>query len=169
MNNKPPFLLICGLMLLATVSSGFAASVPAPVEQEVADKQKLCQEAGGNLINSADLIKNMDLNGDGITDFIVDERAYNCSGADSIFGGTASTLATIWVSGGQDSFKQAWSGYNYGLEVTDSKVWLKLGGDFCGPAGAATHATMMCRRALQWNAKTQVLELEDLSKVQPAK
>jgi hypothetical protein len=102
-----------------------------------------------------------------VTDYIVNDAAFDCEGAAALFGGTAGAPVTVFASLPGGHFKTVFSGYVYDAEVVAGpppQAWVTLGGEACGQRGRVVHGTMLtCKRALVWNASKSALGLAPLS------
>ncbi|MBA4343397.1 MAG: hypothetical protein C0423_14770 [Methylibium sp.] len=168
-------------MANVTLMSSIAAAqppVPRPVAKALAEMDLMCRNMAGKPANGPDLLRMIDLNGDSLPDYVLDQGSYVCDGAASAFSGTAGSLLTVWVSsapGGQ--VRKAFDGYHYGVKVDlehkpQPQLVLALSGVQCGQkfTPLSSNAEMQaCWRPLNWDAKRRTLLLAPLSDVRPYK
>lgn len=131
---------IVGLALPATAGSTSEA-VKRLVEQA---SQACAAYNGGEFAAGAGAIAEVDLTGDGEADVIVDESAYGCSTAASLYCGSGGCLVRI-IANGQttERLAEGWRLIEWG---DDRIVLLALHGTQCGGVGADR-----CYEALVWS------------------
>jgi hypothetical protein len=132
--------------------------LPAVVAASVKSLDDTCREVGGKPLNG-DVVKRVDLNGDGKVDFVVDAGSANCDGAASIYGDREKYVA-IYVGDGAGGATEAFSDSVYGVTIEGTgpaaKLWLTVSAQGCGRKPAADFASgNFCDRALVWDAKTR--------------
>lgn len=156
-------LALCTLSVLLAFPALAAETYPAPVQKAIAEMDKMCTAVGGTPENADTLVLKLDLNNDSTMDYVLNEGAYYCNGAASLFGGTAGHALTAYVSEASGDFASAWSGMVYGAKLSETippTLWVDLGGEPCGQKGEIVYATMdTCSRALTWDETTHKLEL----------
>ena len=136
----------------------------------------MCRNMDGKPANGPDLLRTIDLNGDSLPDYVLDQGAYVCDGAASLFSGTGGSQLTVWVStapGGRVS--KAFEGGHQGVKVDlehkpRAQLLLALSGVQCGQqlTPLTSNAELQaCWRPLSWDAKRKTLQLAPLSEVRP--
>lgn len=159
------------MMLLVSLPAAASENYPASVQKAITGMDEMCRSVDATPAPSEGLVLSTDLNGDGVADYALYEGAYYCDGAASLFGGTAGSSVTVFLSDKNNQHAAAWSEMVYGVKLgteTPAKLWMDLGGAACGQRGQVVHASMdTCSRALKWNARTKKVEYEPLSQAKP--
>ena len=136
-----------------------AGYAPASLTKDVLDLGAQCRDSGGKPGRSPGLIQTADLNGDGLTDYVLDINAYNCEGAASAMGaGQSGANVSIYVGGPGNTATKVWEGLAFQARVQGSgsgaRVWVAIQGLDCGQKNAARLAMAdqkACNRPLNWN------------------
>ena len=80
--------LVIGLGLGMGASAAVAApALPAAAKAHVADMRASCKDVGGRPGRSPELVQIADVTGDGRADYVINEGAFDCVGAESYFSG----------------------------------------------------------------------------------
>ena len=96
------------------------------------------------------------MTGDGRADYVINEGAFDCVGAESYFsGGSGGASVSVYVSDATGSAKQAFthgvSGVHLERSGQTARVWLGVGGPLCGQKQFRSRAEAEdCWRPLQW-------------------
>lgn len=167
---------------LVVSSSSFAAAQPAPagyapvtLTKDVLALGATCRESGGKPGKSPGLIQQVDLTGDGLTDFVLDLNSYNCEGAASAMGaGQSGAVISIYVGGAGNTARKVWEGLAFQAKVEHTapraRVWVAIQGRDCGQRNAA-QASMAdqigCNRPLNWNAAKSTFAYAPLAEAKP--
>jgi hypothetical protein len=161
-----------GLTITATLAAAvlLCGASPDKVPEEVASHmQKMadeCKEVGGTPL--PDRFTEHGIFADGLEFWAINEGAFRCDGAASLFSGTGGSQVAIYMSLPNGHAKQVFAGGAYGMTIEHfgkfAKLWLSVGGQLCGQKGDPTHADMMsCDRALRWDANAHKLDFAPLS------
>lgn len=165
--------VILTLAALGLVSAGAAAAQGRPPESvlsEVRDMDAMCRDVGGQPGDKEGLLRAADLNGDGLSDWVLDQGLYVCNGAASLFGGSGGSSVMVWAGlpggGASQPFGQA----AFGAKIENGRVWLAVGGGFCGQntAGLSRAEMTYCERPLAWDARTRKFDFAPVSQIRPA-
>jgi hypothetical protein len=139
------YALAAAVVLIA--AAAHAEPLPAPVQAAVAEAGRAC--APDRTKVGPGLLKRLDLNGDGLPDFVVSYEAVSCADAGRINCGSAGCLTQVFAS--------TPSGYTKVLDENVQEVSFKrvkgrpamllgLHGSSCGKAGFE-----VCGATLYWN------------------
>ncbi|WP_342143889.1 hypothetical protein [Methylobacterium fujisawaense] len=134
-------------VILATATVASAQALPPPVQAAVADAKSSCEPGRAQI--DPDFLKRLDLNGDGVPDFVLSYEAVACADGGHLNCGSAGCLTQVFAS--------TPSGY---VKVLDENVQevrfrrvkgrpamlLGLHGSSCGKVGAEA-----CGATLYWN------------------
>lgn len=124
--------------------------------------------ARGHAARITNQVVHGDLNGDGLDDWAIDEGAFNCIGAASIFVGSGGFQVDLFAGlpNGDARFDSNFGAWNMRLERTGNKaaLWLGVGGPLCGQENPPNEAdSIRCERPLVWNKTTKHFDLALLS------
>ena len=136
-----------------------AAYAPAALTKDVMELGALCRDSTGKPGRSPGLIQMADLNGDGLTDYVLDLNKYNCEGAASAMGaGQSGAAVSIYVGGPGNTARKVWNGLAFEAAIEGAapkaRVWLAIQGLDCGQKNAANVPMANqkgCNRPLDWN------------------
>ncbi len=111
------------------------------------------------------------LKGDGFTDWVIDEGAFNCDGAAGIFSGSGGAQVHVFAGTSETRARESFVHGAYGMHLQHSNgrdiLWLTVGGQLCGQSGYPSHAqTVQCERPLIWDKAAQTFNFGPLSMVQ---
>jgi hypothetical protein len=145
--------------------------LPMEIRKAVNEVNALCKDSGGNPGRSSKLIRFIDLNGDGFTDFLMDLGYYQCDGAASAVGaGQSGAAVTIFLGGPGNTARKAYDAVTQEVEIDTQgaapRVFIAVMGAECGQKNAANlpmSQVAVCSRPLKYNAVTQTFELGPLS------
>ena len=150
------------------ISSNF---LPMEIRKAVNEVNAECKDAGGKPGKSSKLIKFIDLNGDGLMDFVMDRAFYECDGAASaVSAGQSGNAVIIFVGGPNNTAKQAYHAVSQGVDVVTTngkkRLYVAVMGPDCGQKPSSKRAmadVAVCSRPLNWNAGKQAFELAPMS------
>ena len=148
---------------------------PQEIQEYVSDMRASCKEIGTPGDPSNDFVQSADFNGDGLADWVLDQRAYYCEGAASLFGGgTGGAQTIVWAGLPGGVLSESFVHGNYGIEIAvrhgRSVLFFQVGGPLCGQSEDVSRGEMIgCLRPLAWNARQQVFEFAPLSQIEPLK
>jgi hypothetical protein len=165
------FLIALASCLLSYAAALAATAIPPEVSAHIEDMKKECRQFGGSPTEPADsFLISADLNGDGQTDWAIDEAGFNCDGAASIFGGSGGSQIYVFAGIAGNRARQAFMNGAYGMRVEGTaghaRLWLTVGGELCGQTGSFSHAeAIACERPLAWNKLTKQFEFAPLAAI----
>ena len=97
--------LIASPALADNLSPAEIAALPTALQTRITDATANCTEMeGGTLTVDSSGLMRPDLNRDGTPDWILDEQAFSCSSAQSLFCGTAGCNTTVLVGDNATEF-----------------------------------------------------------------
>jgi hypothetical protein len=151
-----------------TISPNF---LPMEIRRAVNEVNGLCKDSGGTPGKSSKLIKFIDLNGDGLTDYVMDLGVYDCQGAASaVSAGQSGSAVTIFIGGPSNTAKAVYHAVAQGVDLVTTagkpRLYVGVMGADCGQKNAAKKAMVdveVCMRPLNWKADTQTFVLAPLS------
>jgi hypothetical protein len=151
--TRPALAGVAALLSLGVASA--AATYPAPVANALKEDTTMCSEAGGKP-DVSKAITRVDLNGDGIEDYVFDVRGITCEGAYSIYGDREMAVM-VFTGDAKGGAKEAFSDAVFGMKLEGSgasaKLWLTVMGEACGRKPAKDFASEnFCERAIVWTA-----------------
>ena len=163
---------IMPLPLALCLSSALASpSLPAPVRGAIGAMSAECKDAGGRPGASPGLIRRVDLNADGRSDYVIDTGAFDCQGAASLFvGAGGGGSAVVFIASADGGAKKVFEQGAAGVRVEQGQLWLAVGGPLCGQKvteDTPRSEMQACWRPLQWDAGRQTLDFGPLSSVRP--
>lgn len=171
-----PRLLACFLLALLAVHAAAQArrQLPALIQKDLAEMARMCKEAGGRPGRSPELLTVVDLTGDGVADFVVDQGAFNCEGAASLFGGSGGSQVAAYVGRPDGQAVAAFASGSFGMRIDKAarpaRLELQVGGPLCGQKVTPRMARAEyrgCWRPVLWNARTGKLDFAPVSQVKP--
>lgn len=166
-----PAMLIAAMALPQTPNIRSPNQLPLQVRKSIVALHAQCKDFGGVPGKSPQLVKVADLNGDGITDYVIDNASYDCDGAVSAMSnGQSGAGVEVLVGGPGNTATPAYENSVYAATIETvggkSTLWLDLAGVPCGQTNAARipfSNWKSCSRALAWNATTRKFVLAPLS------
>lgn len=158
-------------LVVALMAAGVAQAQgrpPAPVLAAVQAMDTMCREFGTPGDKSG-LLRAADLNGDGVADWVLDEGAYVCEGAASLFGGSGGSQVSVWAGRRDGGASEPFTHGAFGAVIDGGRLWLMVGGEMCGQktAGLARAEYEGCRRPLAWDARTGRFDFAPVSEARP--
>ncbi|MDE2270493.1 MAG: hypothetical protein KGJ94_00740 [Xanthomonadaceae bacterium] len=169
--------VVVSFVLLTGVGSAWGRSphgLPAVVRAKVAEMDKTCRQVGAKPELSPHLVIVADLTGDGVPDFVIDEGAYQCRGAASLFSGSAGSQMSVYVGTRDGQAFKAFSRDDFGVKIDRSanpaRLYVGVGGRLCGQQvtpdmSLADYTT--CWRPLVWDAKHRNMAFAPISMIKP--
>lgn len=111
---------------------------PQEIQEYVGSMHTVCNEIGTPSDSSNDFVQSADLNGDGLADWVLDERAYSCEGAASLFGGgSGGSQTVVWAGLPGGVLSKSFEHANFGIEITvrhgRPTLFFQVGGPLCAP------------------------------------
>jgi hypothetical protein len=161
------------LLLLSLAQAHAEDKLPAAVKNELSKLATFCRSAGGTPINSPELLATTDLTGDGLSDYVIDEGAFVCRDAYSIFGGTAGSMVSVYVSTNNGEALKAFEVRKHEIALDKSvhptKLSLSVEGESCGQRITAEtfhREYLHCWRSVIWNNKQRKMTFAPLSQIE---
>ncbi len=145
MGQTMRFLAAILLIALVPIVRG-SADLPAPLAERIDATRKSCHDyREGELDLDRAAVQRVDLDGDGEADWVVDEFAFRCPTAASLFCNTGGCLSHFLVAGKTVSFRnQGWETVGFGRYRV---LLLDRHGSDCGGANPTP-----CVSAHVWDA-----------------
>jgi len=176
-----------GWMIVALVFTGLPATgcakdgpspmpdrqLPAEVQQLVEEMETECRDVDAVPGDSPELVTVVDLTGDGIDDYVIDQGAFACIGAASLYSGSGGSQMMIYVGTSDGRARPAFGHGHFGVSVerdgSTGQVVLGVGGEACGQntEGLSRAEYQGCLRPLAWDAARQEFDFAPLSTVRP--
>ena len=158
--------IVASLGAVVLLCGASPEKVPEEVEGHMKRMADACKDVGGTPL--PDRFTEQVIFADGVGFWAIDEGAFKCDGAASLFSGTAGSEVAIYLSLPNGRAKQVFASYAYGMAIEHlgkfAKLWLSVGGKLCGQKGDPTHADMMsCDRPLRWDANAHKLDFAPMS------
>ena len=148
--------------------------LPLSVQKELAEMMQMCKESGGKALKSPGLLTIVDLTGDQLPDFVIDQASFVCEGAASLFGGSGGSQVTVYVGTQDGQASQSFSSGTFGVKVDKNskpaKLMLIVNGPMCGQKVSPKTPRSdykSCWRPVIWNAGKKVLDYAPLSQIVP--
>jgi hypothetical protein len=143
-------------ILLAALALLFALPVQAqqtPLPKEVQDAiVEAKKDCGERVRLKPAFVSSRDINGDGVTDYILDYEKFQCGDMASYFCGSAGCLAQVFASLPDGSYVKAWDENVRAMHFAKVKrkpaMIVDLHGSACNKTGY-----LPCRKTLFWNGK----------------
>ncbi|WP_439578221.1 hypothetical protein [Elioraea sp.] len=139
-------------VILAVLAAEPAAAQPEPIARTNAESFQACREAGGTPSLNPGYETRVDLNGDGIEDYILDFQQFTCANAWSYFCGSAGCPLAVFISSG-GGFKNQSLGHVQGWRLIQGSppvIEVSLHGAMCRAGGIGSEG---CTRAFAWNGR----------------
>ena len=115
-----------------------------PAEDLIADARAACEGFENGVFEVGEAVATVDLDGDGATDRIVDESAFSCSSAASMYCGSGGCMLHAVVGETVASFQaEGWRVIDWGGRPV---LLVARDGGWCGGAGA-----QLCFEAVTWS------------------
>ena len=134
-------LALAPIALATAAPSAQAADLAAGV---IAEARKACEGFENGKFDAGDAVRQVDLDGDGAMDTVVDESKFSCSSAASMYCGTGGCMLHTIVGDKKNSFQAE------GWRMTDWDgrpiLLLARDGGWCGGAGS-----QLCFQAIYWS------------------
>lgn len=166
------FLPLAFMLLFAGAHAQVQKKLPTVVQKELAEMLKMCRDVGGKPMKSPELLIIADLTGDGLPDFVVNQAAFNCDGAASLYSGSGGSQVSAYVGTPDGQAFQAFAAGSFGVEVDKAvkpaKLKVVVGGPLCGQRVTASMPRSeykSCWRPVDWNDRKRKLEFAPVSQV----
>ncbi len=119
MFSKLLTLLVLAPMISASKKEG---SYPAIIQKKIDQKSSQCLSEGkGRLLISKQAIQKLQLNDDGVVDFVVDASGFECTSSQSLQAGSEAFVLEIYLSEKNKKLKKAWSSKVLAYTVNPNK------------------------------------------------
>ena len=169
--------LIACLATVTACSTALAQAqkkLPLSVQKELGEMMQMCKDAGGKALRSPGLLTIIDLSGDQLPDFVVDQASFVCEGAASLFGGSGGSQVTVYVGKPDGQASQAFSSGTFGVKVDKdskpAKLMLVVSGPMCGQKVTPKTSRSdykSCWRPVVWNSGKKAFDYAPLSQITP--
>ena len=112
--------------------------LPVAIQQIIDDDAAICRQLTGRRGKTGDMVRRLDANGDGLTDYLVFSGSYVCPGALSAFTptATAGVLTYLFLGRADGQVQRIWSGDSWGPEITQqgrrTTITFQMTGIACG-------------------------------------
>lgn len=161
------------LLVLGSVRAQTRTKYPAAVDARIAELAKECH-GFGKFVASPGFVTAVDLTGDGVPDYILDEGQIGCEHAASMFQGSLGFSVEIFAGsangGAAEAFSHGVGALHLDKDSNPATLYLMVGGRLCGQhVTSDTSFSNMenCWRPVRWNAATRKMELAPLSAIKP--
>lgn len=151
-----------------------AKKLPQVVQRDLGGMMKMCKDVGGKAAKSPGLLTVADLTGDGLPDFVIDQGAFNCDGAASLFSGSGGSHMAVYVGTADGQATAAFDSGSFGVKVDKdskpAKLSVIVGGPLCGQKVTPKTARVdmkSCWRPVNWDAKSGKMQFAPVSQIQP--
>jgi hypothetical protein len=129
---------------LAALALVVQPAIADPVTDILAEARDFCESYENGVFDEGDAVTEIDLDGEGAPDLVVDEGKFSCSSMASAYCGTGGCMIHTVIG------DRAWTFQSEGWQVTDwagSRILLiARDGGWCGGAGA-----QLCFEAVTWS------------------
>lgn len=161
------------MLFLAGVAQAQAQKkLPLAVQKELAEMVKVCRDVSGKPMKSPGLLTVADLTGDGLPDFVINQGAFNCDGAASLYSGSGGSQVSAYVGTPDGRAFQAFSSGSFDVKVDKSvkpaKLQVVVGGQLCGQrvtANMPRSEYKSCWRPVDWSERKRKLDFAPVSQV----
>lgn len=160
------------VLLVGEAQAQAQKKLPVVVQKELAEMVKMCRDVGGKPMKSPGLLIIADLTGDGLPDFVINQGAFNCDGAASLYSGSGGSQMSVYVGTPDGQAFQAFSSGSFGVEVDKAvkpaKLKVVVGGQLCGQritGNMPRSEYKSCWRPVDWNDKKRKLDFAPVSQV----
>ncbi|MGH7286971.1 MAG: hypothetical protein ACREI8_03015 [Myxococcota bacterium] len=123
----------CAVALVAC-AAGAQPELPKTVAADLKAVADQCREVGGKA-NTANAIRQVDLNGDAKTDFVLYVGSVHCDAGASFYGDREKSV-TVYVGDGKGGAVSAFNGWVFDAKIEGTgaaaKLWLTVSGAECG-------------------------------------
>jgi len=165
--------LLAAMSATAVLAQG-QPRLPTAVQKALGEMTALCKESGGRPGKSPDLLTIADLTGDDQPDFVIDQAAFICEGAPSLFGGSGGSQVAVYVATADGQAAPAFAGGAFGVRIDKdakpARLSLIVGGPLCGQKVTSNTPRAnykSCWRPLVWNAGSRKMDFAPLSQIRP--
>ncbi|UOR14420.1 hypothetical protein [Qipengyuania aquimaris] len=109
-------LAIVGVLFSPALRAQETSSLPQPLQDKIAVAKEACAEFdGGEFALEWGAIERVDLDGDLVADWVLNESGFACSSAASLYGGTGGSMSHFVVDGQVSSLlNQGWEVVSHG-------------------------------------------------------
>lgn len=150
--------------------------IPEIVQSQISEMNQTCEDVGGRVRGPTNLLIVTDITGDGISDYIINEKSFSCEGAASLYSSSSGSQVKIYIGLSNNSavltFEQAVFDIEVLTKVKPAIIELVVRGALCGQnvTQEMSNADLKpCWRPLLWNPSTKNLDFVPLSQIKPFK
>jgi hypothetical protein len=152
-------LAIAGTPALPSIAAAAAAQPPQALLDAVGRLDRACEAAGGRPARGAFLIA-QDFSGDGVSDYLVNEGNYECSGRPDLFIDDKQAHVDIYVADHNGDATLAYRERLLAVRVLDGRPHVVQVAQHGSGCGAGSNAATECGGTLRWNAQEHAFDLE---------
>lgn len=134
--------------------------------------RKTCLDAGGQPMKSPNLLLRADLTDDGLPDFVINQGAFICDGAASLFSGSGGSSMSVYLGTKNAQAVRAFSSGSFDVAVDraakPAKLQVAVAGQLCGQrvtSDLPRSEYQSCWRPVAWNDKERKLDFAPVSQV----
>lgn len=174
MRSSSTPLFLAALMVSVYVQAQSAEKLPVTVQREIDEMTKMCLEMDGKPSKLPGFLAEADLTGDGLPDYVIDQGAFACDGAASLFSGSGGSQMSIYVSASHREPIKAFAAGSFGVKldrtVTPAMVFITVGGPLCGQKqdkNIGRAGLGFCWRPVVWDQKTKKMQFAPVSEALP--
>lgn len=165
---------IATLAILIAMNIGISTSnkLPDPISSKISEMTSECREVGGIPNDSPEVLTIGDFNGDGVSDYIINPMAYNCTGGESLFSGSAGTIMTVYIGNKYGKAYENFRSIAHDVEVNNTvkpaKLRMSVEGTLCGQdTSEIPHSDyQVCWRTIVWDKSKQKFDFAPLSEAE---
>ena len=156
----------CTIQLTGTAAS---ITLPPTVVTEIKEMEDSCRDRPNGLIKTdLSAIKILDITGDGLSDYIIDDSTIACESGLASFHHGNGGVGIVIFAGTKNGALKVFDRTVLGIDIKPSKsprvVWIKVGGAYCGKFSLKRKIdAITCERSLIWNKKRKKLVFTPLS------
>ena len=150
--------IMCVSFTLALAAlPALAAELPAEVIAEIIRLEAEC-DGKPPLKTDLNTVQKADINGDGVTDYVISDGQVDCAIGASFRHGNGGTGVIIFAGTATGAVK-AYDDTVFDVKVENGKAWVGVGGHRCGQGEFKSRAdAISCDLPLLWNAAKQKFE-----------
>lgn len=158
----------CGIVFAKTEKT-----LPTIVQSEVNEMVKSCSELGGKFTRLPELLTTVDLTGDGISDYVLNQGAYQCDGPGaSTYSGSGGSQVYIYVGSSDGQAYLAFFSGAFDVKINKAtkpaKLQIVVAGKLCGQRNTeklSNSQLKSCWRPIEWTKSELKMDFASLSQV----
>ena len=111
-------LLLTAFLAIAYTGEAEVNKLPENVRKDIVYAEEMCGALGNMFMFDPDYIDKADFNGDGVTDYVIDTRGYDCGKLEnSLFGGHSGKALYLYISTPDGSWEKMYNSYVYEYRI----------------------------------------------------